>query len=130
MVFAIKKLSKIEELPLLRFNLLENMKYVSNQQIVKYSFETIDIKKTDKFDISNDTSIISDNEIQIDSKSFQRTFSLLSNNIFLLQRISPHDNIEAIIIAIYKFNICIIEAKYPLKQFRFLISKKFSSKNN
>jgi hypothetical protein len=128
MIFAIKKLTKYEELPLLRKTLIENIKHISNQQVVKFAY---DVQKIDYFDEDDQTIITTEiiNSNKPDLKNLHRTNNFLSNNLFLLQRIMPTDPVEAVILATHRFNICISEARSPLKQFKYLVDKKFNARN-
>lgn len=129
MSFAVLKLSKTNELPLLRKVVIENMKYVSDQKMVKYAFEMLSIDNSNEYEIANEIQSIPCVDIIIDQKNIVRTNNILSNVTVLQQRISPNDSVEAILLAMARFNICIAEARTPIKQFKFLVSKKFNAKN-
>lgn len=129
MIFAVLKLSKEKEFPLLRRSVIENMKHLSSVKIVKYAYDMISIDTSTEYEIADDSQILIPSETSVDLKNITRTYTLLSNSTFLQQRVMPTDSNEAIILAMNRFNICIADSRSPVKQFKYLVAKKFNTRN-
>lgn len=125
MKFAVSHFLKENEIPLLRKTVIENMKHVSNQNVIKYAYNMLHMDTKIEHEIGNESQNTY-GSLKIDPKNIIRTNNMLSNNILLQQRISPIDSVESIILAMNRFNICISEAHSPLKQFKFIVNKKFT----
>lgn len=126
MIFAAKKFIRPDAIPALRKNVLENIKHVPDPEIIRYAYEfsTIDLESEYTMIEKSDH-----REDKHDAKQISRVHNLLNNVQILLQRVMPSDSIDAIVLAVHRFGICISGSKNPLKQFYFLCDKKFTAKN-
>lgn len=125
MIFASKRFLKQETIPALRKHVLENIKHLPNEHIVRYAYDFSTVDLTSEYELEKEKYRI---EEKHDLKQISRASNLLNDIQFLLQRVMPTDSIDAIILAVHRFGICISGSRNPLKQFHFLCDKKFTIK--
>jgi len=78
--------------------------------------------------IFNSTNTFSTNRIEFSTSELEECYGLLTNNSYLICRITPNDHKEAVIITAVRYGINISEAINPLNQFRFISRSCFEGK--
>ena len=129
MVFAASNFLTPTEIPKIRKNVLENVKYLPNANIIKLAYDFSKIEPDEEFEITESVNPSEINTQVVDANRINTVATFFSDPKILVTRIIPDTPIEAIYLAMVIFEICIADSKNPIKQFEYLKSKRFSCRN-
>jgi hypothetical protein len=123
-IFASKCLLNKTKISNLRSDIIENAKTINDEDAIKIAYEISLLPKGEK-------RIIELNEIKNTSTKEQlnHKINVFSSVDYLLERIIPMNDTEAILLAFKRFNINLNSSSCPLKQFKFLSKYKINLDN-
>lgn len=106
--------------------MIENIKVLPAATIAKFSYTCSKINSSDEAPIPDSASI---REQVYDDKSISRVSQMVESITFLTQRMTPENNIEAVVMAHVRFSICISDARNPMEQYNSIVKRRFTSRS-
>lgn len=133
LIYACKLFLNPDEINNTKKYIIESVKQMSASNTIKMAFNcTQTVQLTEQSLIQNkilEPSKIEYKSHKIDDQNISGINDNLNSISFLHQRMKPESDIEAIMMCILRFNICLFESINPIKQYNTIVKQKFTTKN-
>lgn len=134
LIYACKLILNPDEIINTKKYIIESVKQMSINNTIKMAFNCSQTTQIIESNINPEqnklfeTSKIEYKSHKIDENNIASINDNLNSITFLHQRMKPESDIEAIMMCILRFNICLFESINPIKQYNTIVKQKFTNK--